>query len=750
MARTAIAVLLSVLGAGVLWHLAYTGFGVGRGTLDDFTSDWVFNVTLFVGVLALVVHVTRKEANRLVPLLLGAAVTVWVAANVYWTIAFKHVEEAPYPSLADVGWLLSYVPAYIALVLICRRRIVSFLPSVWLDGLVAMLVVSALASGFVIEPIAGAAGGSFEAVATNLAYPIGDLLLVLFVVGAIALSGWRADRQLLLLGIGFVMFAVADTGYLYRVATDSYEVGTILDSGWILAMAVILLAGLAPDGPPRAFRYEGWSVLVAPSAFAMAAAAVLVFGGLQPLPRVALGLAAAALLAAFIRAGLTFREIRALAEVRHEALTDILTGLPNRRWFYRELGDVVDGEGERAGSVALAMIDLDGFKEVNDTLGHQAGDVVLELVARRLESALEGFGTLARLGGDEFAFLVREDLAENSARRIADALTTGFSVDGFTLSIGASVGIAIYPTHASDADSLLRRADIAMYEAKRKRIPYAHYSPDDDRFSRERLSLMSELRDAIGAGNLTLVYQPMIALPTGEVTGVEALARWNHAERGDILPNEFIPLAEHAGLMRELTQSVLRQALRQCAAWRAAGLELPVSVNVSAMDLRDEGFVGALEQLLADEGVPKRLLSLEITERGLMADPDWAIDVSRRLSALGVRLSLDDFGTGSSSLAYLGRLPVDEVKIDRSFVRGMTEAGSEIVRYAAQLGRALGLDVVAEGVEDGSILERLVEYECNAAQGFYFSRPLPAAEFERWLRRRRPRLVLPQQRVVGL
>ena len=199
-----------------------------------------------------------------------------------------------------------------------------------------------------------------------------------------------------------------------------------------------------------------------------------------------------------------------------------------------------------------------------------------------------------------------------------------------------------------------------------------------------------------------------------------------------------------------LENCVIAGGVGEVSAWRAAGLELPVTVNVSAMDLRDEGFVGALEQLLADEGVPKRLLSLEITERGLMADPDWAIDVSRRLSALGVRLSLDDFGTGSSSLAYLGRLPVDEVKIDRSFVRGMTEAGSEIVRYAAQLGRALGLDVVAEGVEDGSILERLVEYECNAAQGFYFSRPLPAAEFERWLRRRRPRLVLPQQRVVGL
>ncbi len=748
-ARICLLALVGILAGGVLWHVAYTGFDLGRGRLDDFMADWVFNLSVLVGAAIAFVHAARKETNRLVPALLGLAVLLWASADIYWTIVLKNLESPPYPSPADAGWLLFYVPAYVSLVLIVRRRTVSFLPSVWLDGLVASLVVAALAAAFVIDPIVHAAEGSLQAIATNLAYPLGDLVLVLFVVGAVALSGWRLDRQLLLLGSGFVLFAVADTGYLYRVATGSYEVGTVLDSLWLVALAVISVAALVPDGSLRAFRYEGWSVLVAPSALAMTAVGILVYGGLQPLPRVALACAAAAMLVAFLRAGLTFRDIRALAEVRREALTDVLTGLPNRRWFYRELATAVDADGERP-SVALVMIDLDGFKELNDTLGHQTGDLVLEMVARRLADALEGMGTLARLGGDEFAVLVEEEAVVKCARRIQEGLAAGFAVGGFTFNIGASMGIAVYPVHALDAESLLRRADIAMYEAKRKRISHAFYSSDEDRYSLDRFALMSELRDAILAGDLTLVYQPEVEIPSGAVSGVEALVRWHHRERGEISPNEFVQLAEHAGLMPELTPWVLRHALRQCNSWRARGLDLTVSVNISAADLIDAEFDSAVKKLLDEENVPAQFLRLEITEHGLMVDPDGALEVCRRLSEFGVKISLDDFGTGVSSLEYLSKLPVDELKIDRSFVMTMGEAGSEIVRCAAQLGCGLGLNVVAEGVEDVSVLEQLVRYGCTAVQGYYFSPPLPPEQLEAWVRTRASLPASPELRAVGL
>ena len=748
-ARAALRVLAALLALGVIAHVAHTGLGVGRGTLDDFMATWVFNASVLLGVALALVHAWRKPANRLLPALLGVAVLLWGAANIYWTVALKDLENAPYPSLADFGWLLFYVPAYIAFGLIVRRRTVSFLPSVWLDGIVAILVVASLTSAFVLDPIIRGAEGSTAAIATNLAYPLADLLLVLFVVGMTALNGWRLDRQLLLLGSGFVLFAFADTGYLYRVATGSYEVGTVLDSLWLVALALISVAALLPDESRRVVRYEGWSVLVIPYLLALIAVAFLVSGNLTPLPREALVFAAAALLAAFVRAGLTFRDIRALAEVRREALTDVLTGLPNRRWFYRELAAALD-RGSPAAPVALVMIDLDGFKELNDTLGHQTGDRVLEMVGRRLGDALEGTTTLARLGGDEFAFLVGEDDVTTCVERVHHELAGGFVVDGLAFTIGASVGIAVHPVHAADAETLLRRADIAMYDAKRRRLPYAYYSAEGDYYSVSRLALMRELRDAIRHGDLSLAFQPQVEVPSGRVCSVEALVRWQHPERGAVSASEFVQLAEQAGLMRELTERVLREALRQSRSWRARGLDLLVSVNVSAADLMDQAFDASLRDLLASEQVDPACLRLEITEHGLMVDPDGALEVCQRLSTLGVHLSLDDFGTGYSSLTYLSKLPVDELKIDRSFVMEMDDQGSEIVRCAVQLGRGLGLDVVAEGVETATALEQVVAYGCTAVQGFYFSAALPADELEAWVRASRSRALVVEPRVVGL
>ena len=497
--------------------------------------------------------------------------------------------------------------------------------------------------------------------------------------------------------------------------------------------------------------YEGWSALIVPATFALASMGLLVYGGFRSLPPVALACATAALLTAFLRAGLTFRETRVLAEARREAVTDELTGLPNRRWFYRELATALDGEGE-SDPAALLLIDLDGFKELNDTLGHQLGDIVLEMVGTRLTNTVKDLGTLARLGGDEFAVLLGEaGTAEECARRVHDELSAGFTVEGLTASIGASVGIALYPADAADANALLRRADIAMYEAKRKRIPYAFYSPSDDHFSLDRLALTGELRGAMARGELALVYQPKIEIPSGEVSAVEALLRWHHPDRGEIRPDDFIPLAEQSGLMRELTHWVLRQALHQCGSWRSRGLDLPVSVNVSASDLIDAEFPVVVHDLLEGERLPTRFLQLEITEGVLMADPEHARGVVEQLSRLGVRIALDDFGTGYSSLEYLSSLRFDELKIDKSFVIGMKEArNAAIIKYAAQLGRGLGLDVVAEGVEDGSFLEPLARCGCSGVQGFHFTPPLPPGQLEAWVRAHAPLTMHTVLRVAAL
>jgi diguanylate cyclase (GGDEF)-like protein len=391
---------------------------------------------------------------------------------------------------------------------------------------------------------------------------------------------------------------------------------------------------------------------------------------------------------------------------------------------------------------ALLLIDLDRFKEVNDTLGHDHGDRLLEQVAGRLQRALRRDDTLARLGGDEFAVLLRgvpdRAAAVELAGRLQNALERPFTVNGVVAVLDASIGIAHCPDHGTDVNLLVQRADVAMYDAKRGRTRIETYSEERDPYSAERLQLLAELRSAIQSGQLVLHYQPKITLADGgeRVTGVEALVRWNHPTRGLLPPSEFVPLAERSGAIGDLTRWVLDTALRQCRAWRDAGLDLTMAVNLAAPNIADATLPDAVAALLERHGVPGDRLECEISEHTVMADPVRATDVLARLRALGVRLSLDDFGTGHSSLAYLKRLPLDEVKIDRSFVAGMAEDENDavIVRSTIDLARNLGLSVVAEGVETAEIMDGLAALRCDTAQGFHVSRPLPADRLVRWLR----------------
>ncbi|MFQ5783879.1 MAG: putative bifunctional diguanylate cyclase/phosphodiesterase [Alphaproteobacteria bacterium] len=426
-------------------------------------------------------------------------------------------------------------------------------------------------------------------------------------------------------------------------------------------------------------------------------------------------------------------------QLEYLALHDGLTGLANRMRLKDDINDTLKVARHSRQPFALLLLDLDRFKEINDTLGHQVGDALLVEVGQRLSNTVAGVGTVARLGGDEFAVLLpvgtESVQAEDVAKHMIEVLQVPFNVDGLTLEIGVSIGVALYPEHGEDTSRLLRSADVAMYIAKREQSMFALYDSERDHNSVRNLAMSGELRQAIETDQLSLYYQPQIDLASGRVVGVEALVRWNHPEHGFVLPEEFVSVAEHMGLIQPLTHWVLDSALRQAAAWRSDGLDIGVSVNLSSRNLHEEDLPETVAQLLDSHGVEPGRLTLELTESALIIDPARALGVIERLSIIGVRLGIDDFGTGYSSLAYLKRLPVDELKIDKSFVIHMTEDGNDavIVRSTVDLAHNLGLKVVAEGVEGDEQLHYLEALGCDLGQGHFVSRPLPVEDFAGWL-----------------
>jgi diguanylate cyclase (GGDEF)-like protein len=427
-------------------------------------------------------------------------------------------------------------------------------------------------------------------------------------------------------------------------------------------------------------------------------------------------------------------------ENAYQATHDALTGLPNRTLFHDRLHQAILTTARSGDAVAVMLMDLDRFKEINDALGHQTGDLVLQEMSNRLGRMVREGDTIARLGGDEFALVVTalDDIAavQVVANRILQAFEAPFMINGMALHIGTSLGIAIHPEQGSSPDVLIQRADVAMYVAKTNRTGYEYYSPDSDYHSPARLALVDELRAAIAQRTLTLHYQPKVDFATRGAVGVEALARWDHPRRGAVSPVEFIELAEQSGLINPLTFYVLDRALEQMKDWLASGLDLTVSVNLSLQSLLDLQLPSLVGDMLEKWKVPPAHLILEITESCMMSDPTRAMAILNTLNDMGIRLSIDDFGTGYSSLSYLKRLPVSELKIDKSFVMDMLadESNAVIVRSTIDLGKNLGLRVVAEGVASESIYGTLVELGCDLAQGFHISRPISADDVEKWMR----------------
>jgi diguanylate cyclase (GGDEF)-like protein len=429
----------------------------------------------------------------------------------------------------------------------------------------------------------------------------------------------------------------------------------------------------------------------------------------------------------------TLRVRRQMEEIEYRALYDELTGLPNRTLFRDRIDETIAEALEENESAAVMLLDVDRFREINDALGHELGDLLLQELSRRLRVVLPAHATLARLGGDEFGILLpsgSEEAAAEAAARIHAALEHPFPLRGLPLEIAASVGVACYPQHGPDVDTLLQYADVAMYMAKDAHARTVVYDPDQDTNDAARLGLAAELRRAIEAGDLLVYFQPKADVASGRIVGAEALVRWQHAERGFVPPNDFIPIAERTGLIKPLSRYVLAAALRQCEAWNAAGLDLHVAVNLTIPDLLDLDVPDRIAALLKETGVRPEQLELEITETTILADPFHVREVLTRLNEMGLRIAIDDFGTGYSSLAYLKRLPVQTIKIDRSFVMGMCEDQSDatIVRSTIDLGRNLGLEVVAEGVETQDVWNELRALGCSLAQGYLIGRPVPAEE----------------------
>ena len=470
------------------------------------------------------------------------------------------------------------------------------------------------------------------------------------VAAGLGLCRWRPGRTVLLALVGLAALAAGP---------------------WLAPVAALAMGAAAwlPESPPQESDEFSPVVLAAILTFATTALCLLTVGQFTDIDPVAIALATATVLTGMARAGLTV--VARLRETRTQALTDDLTGLANRRHLVDTLHATIESAHEQGDELALLLIDLDGFKELNDTLGHHAGDEVLRQIGPRLQDLLRNDDTLARLGGDEFAVILRpgdEASASTAGLRLRAALEESFAVGGIHVHIDASVGIALYPGHAPDAMGLLQRADVAMYQAKRMRTGHEVYLAGRDRHSRQRLALVGELGAALEAGELVLHYQPQAELRTGRVHGVEALVRWEHPERGLLGPSHFLPLVEQSGLTRALTAFVLDRALDEIGRLRRRGRELSVAVNLGPADLLDLGLPSEVERLLDHHRFAPDALEIEVSEDIVMADVERTVDVLVGLRAIGVRTALDDFGAGRAGLAHLKELHVDVLKIDRSFV----------------------------------------------------------------------------------
>jgi diguanylate cyclase (GGDEF)-like protein len=684
---------------------------------------------LFFGLLLtrLLVHGISTARRRVPLLLLASALMLWASGALVSDATGGTPQATSFPTPADTLFLFGGISVAVFL-LVDRRRGDDLPAATWLDTAIACGGSVSVSSLIMSTPL-------FSGLARYVPiYPILYTGLFLVVAGQVAL-GTRSLRPTgLPLLIAFACMTGADTTLGVAVAAGDTSYGLILDLAWASALILLVGAACAPYQAPESSRPSDLGHGAGVVAFAAASALVLAFVPPGDTRTIAVGPALLALTAATIRLVLALRTARDAAEAFRLSLTDDLTGLPNRRAVVARLDAALAG-GEQ---VALMLIDLDGFKEVNDALGHSAGDAILQLVATRLQQAAGPQVLVARLGGDEFALVHSGDTDARLLER-ADELRLVIGrpteIDGIELRPDCSIGVSRSCTPPCDSGDLLRRADIAMYQAKSEQLGCVLYDPARDTFSRERLQLGEELRQGIARDQLELWYQPQIALATGEVAAVEALVRWRHPERGLVPPGDFLGVARRVGLMPALTESTIRLAVADAARWRSQGLPLKVALNMAPAELLTGGLIDLLLELVEAFGLTGEAMVVEVTEDSFLADRRRAQEVIEQLHRAGIEVSLDDYGSGFSSLAYLRDLPLRELKIDRAFVSQVDRdpRGRAIVSTTADLAHALGMRIVAEGVESGQVCDILREIGIDVAQGFHLARPMPARQIEAWV-----------------
>jgi diguanylate cyclase (GGDEF)-like protein len=663
-----------------------------------------------------------------------------VAALVAWSIGSSsinvggHYSATHFPAPGEWFFLACYVGMAGFLLLDVprgRRRALS----TWLEAAVLCGGAACVAGGLLLTPFALRFDSDGLALAIAFLYPVADVLLGLLVVSQMALGTRPAGLRSLGLVLGFTSLALADSGLVLHLRSGTYAFSPVLYMLWGLGLLFIACSACLPRSEPGTYgnRPQRGRILLAAAAMALLVLVLRppgVLGSYMAAPAVL------TLVAAGGRLVLALREAREAAEAYRLSRTDDLTGLPNRRAVLADLEEAMRLDQP----LALMLLDLDGFKDINDTLGHAAGDAVLVTVAHRMLERLPADYTVARLGGDEFALIVPLDSPIElvaAARRVLDILRVPASVDGLELAVNVSIGLSVRAEDDASSSDLLRRADVAMYQAKVTRAGALLYDPMRDNFSRKKLQLAEELRRAITRGELVAWYQPQVDARTGRVCGMEALVRWLHPDQGLLLPVTFLPAARRAGLMLALSEEVVRLVLADVRRWRSRGLEFRMAMNFAPPELLSGILLPRLFDAVGASGLPRESVVIEVTEDSFISDPERARLVLQEIRAHGLQIAIDDYGTGFSSLSYLRDLPVNEIKIDRSFVGAMLadRKSHMIVESTVQMAHALDLRLVAEGVEDGDTARELSHIGVDVLQGYHLARPMPARDVEGWVRR---------------
>ena len=701
----------------------------GYNTIWD---GWIYNIAQSLPVIPVILHVRRSRESRSAWFAIAMGIILINIGNLVYTYHDQNLHPIPDPAPSDAIYLVSYAAFIVGVAMLTQSSFGRVHASVRLDGAIAGLAIGSLAGMAWFGPLLHMTGRPLE-VAVNMAYPLADLVLIVLLAAGLAPHRYQPNWSTLLLMAGVTCFVVGDVFTLNRIAANTYVPGTPLDETWPVGLFFIALAASVryrrrvPSSPNPVSSPAG--ITAVPVVFGIVSLGVLAACLERHDSVLVQAMAIAALGLVIGRMWMTLNEVRHSVANYQDARTDDLTGLPNRRAFFEHLQSAAFFDPAKGGRTGVLLVDLDGFKEVNDALGHAAGDQLLCVLANRFNKRLAERGVLARLGGDEYAFACpvssEEDLL-TIAHEFSAALSDPCALDGTSVRVGASVGAAMSSPDGSTSGELLRCAVVAMYEAKRTQSRVSIYRSDSDYNDRERLALLDSLRFAIQSRALSVHYQPTLDMRAATVHGVEALVRWHHPTLGLLYPDSFVPLAERNGLVPQITHAVLEMAVAEAAHLDRAGYRLQMSVNISRHDLVDEDLADFVDAVLARHDFPHDRLTLEITESALGGDPERAGRCVRELRARGLRISIDDFGVGYSSMSQLLELAIDELKIDRSFVVNLTSdpRAQAIVRSAIELARALDLTIVAEGIESEDVFQSLQVIGADIGQGNVIGQPM--------------------------